>query len=410
MSTHPPRPFGPLEAVWATIGSGAAVTLETIELWMVELSFSNSVRTALGEHRTRPLVLVRLAGQREGSPVEGWGECAALADTTYDREDAPGAFAVLETSLVPALVERVIERGGSIPGPSELHELRQVGGGPLAFAALEMAVADTHLRAEARSLAGVLEVGDRPVPVGAVVGQFETVGALVAEVARLADLGCSRIKIKVGPEWDVEPLQAIRAAFPDLLLQADANGSYDRAAIEHLCELDRFGLLCLEQPFGRDDLEGHRVLSQRIHTPVCLDESINSVEAARNALAMGACSVICVKPARLGGIGQALALIRMCADSGVPLWMGGMFESGFARRLNTTLAALGGFSWPGDLIPAHWYLEEDPARGPDPTRLGSKEVLCARPPAGPGLGYPPPDPAILDRHLGKRTRLEVDRG
>jgi O-succinylbenzoate synthase len=383
------------------------VTLETIELWMVELSFSNSVRTALGEHRTRPLVLVRLAGQREGSPVEGWGECAALADTTYDREDAPGAFAVLETSLVPALVERVIERGGSIPGPSELYELRQVGGGMLAFAALEMAVADAHLRAEARSLADVLGVGDRAVPVGAVVGQFETVGALVAEVTRLAGQGFSRIKVKIGPEWDLEPLQAIRAALPDLLLQADANGSYDRSDIEHLRELDCFDLLCLEQPFDRGDLEGHRLLAEMVHTPVCLDESIDSVEAARNALAIGACSVVCVKPARLGGIGQALALIQGCADAGVPLWMGGMFESGFARGVNTTLAALGGFAWPGDLSPAHWYLEEDPAPVPDPTRSGPGEVLCARPPQGPGLGRPPPDPAVLERHLVRRLRWPV---
>lgn len=408
---HPPRPVGPLEAGWATVGSDAVLTLDAVEVWMADLSLSRNVRTALGEHRTRPLVLVRLLGRSGGSPVEGWGECAALADATYDREDAPGAFAALGTSLVPALIEMVLEGGGSTPGPTELDGLRQVGGaGPLSFAALEMAVADAHLRAAASSLAEVLGVGDCSVPVGAVVGQFETVEVLIGEVARLADLGCSRIKVKVGPGWDLEPLQAIRATLPDLLLQADANGGYDRTDLEYLRGIDRFGLLCLEQPFDRSDLESHRLLAEQIDTPVCLDESIDSVEAAREALAIGACSVVCVKPARLGGIGRALGLIQMCADSGVPLWMGGMFESGFARGLNTTLAALAGFSWPGDLSPAHWYLDEDPARAPDPTRSGPGDVLCAHLPDGPGVGYPPPDPAILERHVGKWTRLEVDRG
>jgi O-succinylbenzoate synthase len=270
-----------------------------------------------------------------------------------------------------------------------------------------MAVADAHLRAEARSLAEVLGVHDATVPIGAVVGQFPTVESLAAEVARLYEQGFSRIKVKIGPGWDREPLHAIRRATPSLLLQADANGSYDRSDLDHLRGLDRFGLLCIEQPFDRTDLDGHRLLAERIDTPVCLDESIDSLETARDALAIGACSVICVKPARLGGIGQALALIHACSGDGVPLWMGGMFESGFARGLNTTLAALPGFSWPGDLSPAHWYLEEDPAKRPDPTRSGPGDVLCARPPRGLGLGHPSPDPAILERRLMRRLRWPV---
>ncbi len=365
------------------------------------------MQTAVGEHRNRPLVMVRLIGHVDGSPVEGWGECAALADSTYDAEDAQGAFIILEGSLIPALIDSVSESGGLLPRPADMAGVRRVApGAPLGFAALEMAVADAHLRVEGRSLAHVLGVEGHAVPIGTVVGQFATVDSLVAEAARLGEQGFTRIKMKIGPGWDVEPLEAVSRKLPGLLLQADANGSYARSDIGHLCELDRFGLLCLEQPFDRGDLDSHRLLAHRIDTPVCLDESIESVETARHALSMGACSVICVKPSRLGGLGAALDLVQACTDSGIPLWMGGMFETGYARGINTTVAALPGFAWAGDLTPAHWYLEDDPAPGPDPIRSRPGGALHALPPGGPGLGSPP-DLSILERHTVKCLRFEV---
>jgi O-succinylbenzoate synthase len=368
---------------------------------LIDLEFSDSVPkvlTAQGKHRNRPLVWVRLSGRANGVLFEGWGECAALADTTYDPEDAAGAFIELESSLIPALNGVLLESGGRLPVPSALPSLREiVKSGPLGFAALEMAVTDAHLRAEGRSLAHVLGVEGRDVPIGVVAGQFGSVDELVREVVRSAERGFARVKLKIGPGWDVEPLRAIRAELPELPLQVDANGSYGREEISHLRKLDQFELRCIEQPFDRNDLESHRLLSARIDTPVCLDEGIDSVKSARHALDMRACSAMCVKPARLGGMGAALELIQICTDAQIPLWMGGMFESGYARSVNTTLAALPGFVWTGDLSPAHWYLAEDPAPAPDPTRSGPNGTLSARPLEVAGLGNAP-DLEILERH------------
>jgi O-succinylbenzoate synthase len=364
----------------------------------VQLPFIEPVRTATGVHLTRPLVMVHLTGAVGGAPVDGWGECAALADTAYDAEDATAARATLEEALIPALFDEAAALGGSAPPPSGLERIRgAVPRSPMAFAALEMAVADLHLRAEGRSLASALGVGGRPVELGAVLGQFETVGALAAAASVLFDAGFTRLKLKIGPGWDVAPIKAVRRAAPDLRLQADANGSYSESDAVHLAELDRFGLLCLEQPLARDDLEGHVRLAARMATSICLDESLDSPESTRRAIGLGACSVVCVKPARLGGIGRALELVEWCHAHAVPLWMGGMFESGYARRVNTTVAGLPGFAWPGDLSPARWYLADDLVGEPELVRSGPDRSLAALPAPGPGMG-PPPSAEALRRY------------
>jgi O-succinylbenzoate synthase len=346
--------------------------------------------------------------------VDGWGECAALADSTFDAEDAARSHEVLREILVPALLGRVGRQGGALPAPSDLRGLREAApGGPLAFAALEMAVADLHLRAEGRSFARLLGVDGRRVEPGAVVGMAESADHLVASVGGWVDQGYSRVKLKIGPGWDVEPVGSVAAAFPGLRLQADANGSYLPTDGDHLVELDRFGLLCIEQPFGRHDLAAHVRQALRMTTPICLDESLDSPRAVAHALTMGACSVVCVKPARLGGLGAALSVIERCAGRRVPVWMGGMFETGFARGVNTALGALTGMAWPGDLSPSRTYLggdlvPETPSRRDEPRdgrrdgpgagggdrTQGSVRVLL---PSGPGMG-PAPEAGALARY------------
>ena len=401
---------GSLVRAWADIGSGGQATLDAVDLWLVELGFRQPVETAQGVHRSRPVVVVRLRGHDGGLPVEGWGEGAALADTTYDREDATLSWATLENSLIPALLDLAAGDGGRLARPSRLEAVRRAAPtAPLSFAALEMAVADFHLRAERRTLARVLGVEDRSVPVGAVLGRIEPLTTLVDRVINLRDQGYSRVKVKIGPGWDLEPLEAIRRSSPDralLALQVDANGAYSARDLDHLAALDRFDLLCLEQPFDRNDLATHRLLADRITTPVCLDESIDSPESAREALATGACSVICVKPSRLGGLGATLDLVESCTRSGVPLWMGGMFESGYARGVNTTLAALPGFAWPGDLSPAISYLQRDLVTTADPERTGPDRVLRALPPLSGGLGGPP-DVGTLERYVVKHRTFDA---
>jgi hypothetical protein len=240
-----------LSEAWAAVGEHGAFALDCVELWWIDVPFVRPVSTAVGVHRNRPLVLVQLRGSADGRSVDGWGECAALADTTYDDEDVAGSFFALEHRLVPALVEQATRSHGRLPRPSALDGIRRAApGGTLAFAALEMAVADAHLRSESRSFAQVLRVEDRQVEIGAVVGTCGDTGTLVDAVAALAAQGFTRVKMKIGPGWDVEPVGAVAAAIPGLRVQADANGSYSESDSAHLGRLDRFGLLCLEQPFA----------------------------------------------------------------------------------------------------------------------------------------------------------------
>jgi O-succinylbenzoate synthase len=409
MTADPPA--GELSQAWGSIGATRSVELEAVELWRVELPFVRPVTTAKGVHRSRPLVLVKVMGRTDGDPgsqhIEGWGECAALADATYDGEDVNGSFRALRDDLVPALMQRAGPIGASLPPPSDLGPIREAAPrARLAFAALEMAVADAHLRAEHRSLADLLGVGGKEVELGAVVGQTDSIQALVEEARELAGGGFRRLKLKIGMSWDVAPVKAVTTAVPELRLQVDANGAYGEGDAAHLAELDRFGLLCLEQPFDPPGLEAHARLARRLSTPVCLDESLDSPATVERALALGACSVVCVKPARLGGLGAALRVIETCAASGVPLWMGGMFESGYARGVNTTLAARPGFSWPGDLSPTRLYLGDDVVPGPRLSRPGPDKSLMARVPDGDGMG-PPPDPDCLLRLGAVSIRIEA---
>lgn len=374
---------------WREIGSGGRVRLESADLWMVEIPFLETVSTATVEHRRRPLVMVRLVARSDDQPIEGWGECAALADAGYDPEDVQRSFDALERTLLPALGS-ASATGRYLPVPADLAGLREaVPQAPMAFASLEMAVADAHLRAEGRSLADLLGVAGRAVEIGAVQGVASSEAELVARVASLAEQGVSRVKLKIGPGWDVSPLEAVTRAMPGVRLQVDANGSYSEREGDRLAELDRFGLLCLEQPFDPADLAAHARLAARIRTPICLDESVRSRRDIADALARGACSVVCLKPARLGGLGEALAVVDSCTTEGTPLWMGGMFESGYARGINTTLAALPGFSWPGDLSPARTYLAADLVPPPELVRTHGTAALAARPPVGAGMGTAP---------------------
>ena len=395
-------------SAWVRLGAGSAIRLDSIEIRLVELELIHPVRTARGEHGRRPVVLVRLSGTRGGDPFDGWGECAALADATYDAEDADGAFSTLEHTLGPGLLSLAAPEG-LLPSLDAVASLRAaVPGAPLAYAALEMAVADIHLRAAGTSFADLMGIppNQGPLPVGAVVGEFgDDVDGLIDRVDGLVAQGYARVKMKIGHGADIGPLDAIRRAHPRLFLQADANQDYTEADIDHLADLDRFGLACLEQPFGRDDLAAHARLARRIDTPVCLDESLDSPGKVAAALEMGACSVVCVKPSRLGGIGPALEVIRDCAASSVPVWIGGMFESGFARAVNTTLAAVSASRWPGDLSPAVSYLRQDliPPTGHDDD---PRTVVPGR---TPGLG-PALDRATVDRLTTAIVHLQPGPG
>jgi O-succinylbenzoate synthase len=353
-------PSGPHGRQWRALGADGGLAIERAELLEVSLPFRHPVATAVGTHRVRPLVLVRLiCRDGSGEVVEGWGECAALEDTTYDVEDVATAWTALEGDLLPRLLAHAGRRGG-LPSVGRLGTLADPTGRPLAWSAMEMAVADAWLRASDTSLAGLLGVGQATVPPGAVLGLPLSAASLLADLERLGGEGYARVKVKVAPGAEPVIAAALGARRPNTLpVQVDANGAYDNRTAADLRTLDDLGLLCIEQPLARDDLAGHRDLAASLVTPICLDESLDGPARVLVAVRMGACTVVCVKPSRLGGIGAALDVIDWCHSVGLTWWIGGMFESGVARHTLVTLAALPGPTLPGDLAAPETYLTRD---------------------------------------------------
>jgi O-succinylbenzoate synthase len=362
------------------------VKVEAIELRRVTLPLATPFRTSYGTEVERRAVLVRVVGDG----AEGWGECVAMPEPLYTSEYADGAAHVLRHHLAPRLV------GRDVFADEVATVLAPVQGHPMAKAALEMAVLDAELRAAGRSLGEHLGARRASVPSGISLGIADTVPALLDAVAAAVDAGYQRVKLKVAPGHDVGPVEAVRGRFPELLLQVDANGAYTVADAEHLAAFDRFDLLLLEQPLAADDLAGHAELARRLRTPICLDESITSARAATDAIARGACGVVNVKPGRVGGYLEAVRVHDACVAAGVPAWVGGMLETGLGRAANVALAALPGFTIPGDLSASdRWYAE-------DLTEPVVLEDGFLRVPTAPGLGRQP-----LPHVLAART-TDVD--
>ena len=415
MEATPAAVTPPLLQAWNAVGTGGALLVEGAELVRVDLPFVAPVGTAVGTHRSRPLVLVHLRCRRPdgGEAVDGWGECAALGDTTYDAEDVDGVWSTLERVLLPGLAAGARSIGGLLPPVGSLESLAGLAPGhPLAYAALETAVADAHLRAAGTSFAGLLGVAGSEVAPGAVLGTADSPAELLDAVARCADAGFVRVKVKIVPGSELATVSAL-AGWADSApgnvprFQVDANGAYGSEDLDRLVALDPYGLLCIEQPFARHDLASHRELAARIRTPVCLDESLDGPAAVRAAVVSGTCSVVCVKPARLGGIGAALDVVAWCSAGGIPWWVGGMFESGLGRRVTTALGALAGPVLPGDLAPPESYLAADLV-GPERSHVvpGSGHLVVAVS-GDPGMA-PVPDAAALATHRVHRLELGLD--
>jgi O-succinylbenzoate synthase len=348
--------------------------------------------SAAGTFSHRDTLLVRAvlrhldAGAGE---VEGWGECSALPGPSFSAEYTAGAQEVSERYLVPALLHAGTACVAAV-GPA----LAGVKGHNMAKAAFEAAVLDAELRAGGARMADFLcgqsRTGGGPadkVMAGVAVGLTGSLGTLLDEVALRVEEGYRRVKLKVRPGWDTGPVAAIRRRWPDLVLFADANGSYGRLpiaeAVDQLDRLDAYGLACLEQPLADDDLAGHADLGRRLRTPLCLDEALSSSAAVASALRMGACSVVNIKAGRMGGYLEAVRAHDICADQHVPVWCGGMVETGIARAANLALASLPNFQLPGDLSATGRFFETDLA-GPMPLRPDGTIAV----PDGPGCGVP----------------------
>jgi o-succinylbenzoate synthase len=354
--------------------------LTGFELRRISMPLVSPFRTSFGTEHERDVLLVRAAT----ADADGWGECVAMSAPLYSSEYVDGAAHVMRRFLIPAVA--------ALPA-ANAHTVEplfaKIKGHPMAKAAVQTALLDAHLRIAGTSFASYLGAVRDEVPAGVSVGIMDSVPALLDAVDAFLERGYLRIKLKIEPGWDVTPVAAVRERFGDgVLLQVDANTAYTLADARQLARLDPFDLLLIEQPLPEDDLRGHAALSRLIRTPVCLDESITSARAAADAIALGATSVVNVKPGRVGGYLEARRVHDVCAAHGVPVWCGGMLETGLGRAANVALAALPNFTLPGDTSASDRYYARD-ITAPFVLRDGRVAV-----PSGPGLGVEPDAEAL----------------
>ncbi|TMF21032.1 MAG: o-succinylbenzoate synthase [Chloroflexi bacterium] len=344
--------------------------LEAVELRRIKLPLVAPFETSFGVQTERDVLLVKAITDAG----EGWGECVAGEEPTYSSEYVDGAQHVLIHHLLPRLWGRELDAADVAP------LLHPVHGHNMAKAAIEMALLDAQLRAAGRSFGEFFGAVREAVDCGVSVGIQPSVAELVRVVGGYLDQGYRRIKLKIKPGWDVEPVRAVREKFGEVPLQVDANTAYTLADAQHLSELDPFGLLLIEQPMREELVFAHAEMAKVVRTPICLDESIHTYQSAADAIAIGACRIINVKPGRVGGYLEARRIHDLCAANGVPVWMGGMLETGIGRAGNVAMAAMPNFTLPGDTSASDRYYHRDVTE-PFVLRDGRLRV-----PTGPGLG------------------------
>jgi len=330
--------------------SDLLITPLMFELRRLRMPLVRPFRTSFGTESVREVMVIRVVTEQG----EGWGESSIESEPLYLSEFHNAADYVFVEHLIPRLFAAA---------PFHVHDvaaiLAPVKGHRMAKAALEMALLDAQLHAEGRSFQRYLGASRPAVSVGVSVGITETIDELVHVVADYVAEGYSRVKLKIEPGFDIEPVRRVRETNPNLMLQVDANTAYNVSDIDHLARLDPFNLLLIEQPFGEDDLVGHAELRRRVSTPICLDEAIGSIDHVRSAIALNAVDIVNIKPARVGGYRAAVAIHDLCLNAGIPVWCGGMLETGIGRAANLALASLPGFTLPGDISATKRYWHRD---------------------------------------------------
>jgi O-succinylbenzoate synthase len=326
------------------------VKIDAVELRVLKMRLLKPFRTSFGVQQDRYPLLIRL----EIDDRSYWGECVAGDGPWYSYETVETAWQILKGYLLPAVI------GRELANVDALETLfAPVRGHHMAKACVEMAFTGALGERARKPLATFLGgVRDR-VETGVSIGIQPTVDALLDSIGSHLAEGYRRIKVKIEPGWDVVAIGAIRERYPEITLMADANSAYELDDAAHLAQLDRFGLLMLEQPLAAGDLVDHAALQRQIRTPICLDESIESARDARQALQLGACQVINIKPGRVGGFAESRRIHDIAAKAGVPVWCGGMLETGIGRACNVALATLPNFRLPGDISASGRYWADD---------------------------------------------------
>ena len=364
--------------------------IEKIELHHISMNMLHRFETSFGTQVERPCVIVKV--QAEG--LTGWGEAPAGDGPFYSPETARTSYIILKDFLAPMVI------GKPLSHPSDMAALtRRVRGNEMAKAGLENAVWDLFAKSRGQSLKALLGgVHDR-VSVGISIGIQPSIDALLARVAELLDLGYGRIKLKIKKGLELEPMSAVRNKYPELLLMADANSDYKLSDLPLLKQLDPLKLLMIEQPLSYYDIIDHAKVQAQMETPICLDESIHRPDDARYAIELKACRIINMKVGRVGGLTNALAIHDMTKQAGMPMWCGGMIETGIGRAVNLALASLPNFKLPGDISASDQYYKNDLTR----QFVLNKEDSTITVPEGLGIGVEVDE----DRLAGYRVQHAV---
>jgi O-succinylbenzoate synthase len=364
--------------------------VDRVELFLLSLPYVHYFETSLGREESRTFIIVKVCA--EG--ICGYGEVVAEKDPHYSYETTSTAWQILKDYLVPLVLGEVHA------DPVEFcRRANRYRGHPMAKAGMELALWDIAGKSQGKPLWKVYGGIKEEIPSGVSVGIQETVEELVERVVTFWRLGYQRIKIKIKPGWDVVPCRTIRNRWPEIPLQVDANGAYSLEDREILRKLDAFGLLMLEQPFPPYDLWDHSRLQAELKTPVCLDESAISAETVRQAHEMGSCRIINIKVGRVGGIIEARRIHDYCQSHGIPVWCGGMLESGIGRAHNIHMSSLPNFKLPNDLSASSRYYSQDLIEPPIViTPQGTIRV-----PDGPGIGVVPDQERIKNATLRREV-------
>lgn len=357
------------------------ITVKSVKLYPIAMTMVERLRTSFGEEPFKTAVLVEL---KTDDGITGWGEASPEIKPGYSYETVGTALHVLNEFMVPTILGKTIQSATEVP---EL--LSEVRGHPLAKHGLEAACWDALAKTNDLSLAELfsayLPTGHQSrgyANVGVSIGIQPTVEATLQIIAKRLGQGYGRIKLKIQPGWDVELARGVRQVYPDIVMMLDANSAYTLADADHLKQLDSFNLLMVEQPLGYNDIYEHSKLQPQLDTPICLDESIHSANDLRLALDLGACRILNLKPARVGGYSESLEIYKICVERNLPLWVGGLMETGVGRASNLAFASLPGVTLPCDISATDRYY--DPDLTEPPFVLGANSRISS--PTGPGIG------------------------
>ena len=350
------------------------LTIDAVHLREINMPLAFPFETSFGITTTRRILLVEI----ESDGLTAWGECVAGEHPYFSEESVDTAWIVTEQELAPRLVGQDLVGGGGCPAL-----FRQVRGNRMAKAALENAVWDLEAQKKRVSLADMLGGTRSVIPCGVSIGIQPSPAALMEKIAEELEAGYQRIKLKCKPGWDTEIFDQVRKRWPNIRLSCDANSAYRVVDIDHLAEWDRLDQLMIEQPLWYDDFYFHSMLQKRLDTPICLDESIRNRRDALAAIDMDSCRIINIKLGRVGGFSEAVAVHNAAGERGVPVWCGGMLETGIGRAHNIALSSLPNFSLPGDVSASRRYWIEDIIE-PEVTVSREGEIAV---PEGIGSGY-----------------------